>query len=163
MEPLESTSIHLIQTAITRLLALFPDRDFDPLAAQEFNRLTHAEYERTRDFLILHYHAVQRDEPLWRQTATMAIPDTLQYKIEQFRRGGRLVAESMELFQNSNWLAVLVGQEVWPQHHHPLADMRSQVDAAGRLRGIRGAIGEAVRLMPTHQQYIDQHCRAAPM
>ena len=161
MEPLESTSIHLIQTAITRLLALFPDCDFDPMAAQEYNRLTHTEYERVRDFLILHYHAVQRDEPLWRQTATMTIPDTLQYKIEQFRRGGRLVAENMELFQNSNWLAVLVGQEVWPQRHHPLTDMRSQVDAAGRLRGLRRVIEEAVRSMPTHQQYIDQHCRAA--
>jgi tryptophan halogenase len=163
MEPLESTSIHLIQTAITRLLALFPDRDFDPLAAQEYNRLTHIEYERTRDFLILHYHAVQRDEPLWRQTATMAIPDTLQYKIEQFRRGGRLVAESMELFQNPNWLAVLVGQEVWPRHYHPLTDMRSQVDAAGRLQGLRRVIAEAARGMPTHRQYIDQHCRAAPL
>jgi tryptophan halogenase len=163
MEPLESTSIHLIQTAITRLLALFPDRDFDPLAAQEYNRLTHIEYERIRDFLILHYHAVQRDEPLWRQTATMVIPDTLQYKIDQFRRGGRLVAESMELFQNPNWLAVLVGQEVLPQSYHPLTDMRSQVDAAGRLQGLRRVIAEAARGMPTHRQYIDQHCRAAPM
>ena len=160
MEPLESTSIHLIQTAINRLLALFPDRDFDPFAAREYNRLTHTEYERIRDFLILHYHAVQRDEPLWRQTATMAIPDTLKYKIEQFRSGGRLVAESMELFQNANWLAVLVGQEVWPQRYHPLTDMRSQVDAAGRLRGLRGAIDQAVQAMPTHRQYIDRHCRA---
>ena len=160
MEPLESTSIHLIQTAVTRLLALFPDRDFDPYAAREYNRLTQIEYERIRDFLILHYHAVQRDEPLWRQTASMAIPDTLQYKIEQFRRYGRLVAENMELFQNANWLAVLVGQEVWPRRYHPLTDMRSQVDAAGRLRGMRQLIGEAVKTMPTHRQYIERHCRA---
>ena len=160
MEPLESTSIHLIQTAVTRLLALFPDRDFDPYAAREYNRITQIEYERIRDFLILHYHAVQRDEPLWRQTASMAIPDTLQYKIEQFRRYGRLVAENMELFQNANWLAVLVGQEVWPRRYHPLTDMRSQVDAAGRLRGMRQLIGEAVKTMPTHRQYIERHCRA---
>ena len=160
MEPLESTSIHLIQTAVTRLLALFPDRDFDPYAAREYNRLTQIEYERIRDFLILHYHAVQRDEPLWRQTASMSIPDTLQYKIEHFRRYGRLVAENMELFQNANWLAVLVGQEVWPRRYHPLTDMRSQVDAAGRLRGMRQVIGEAVKAMPTHRQYIERHCRA---
>ncbi len=160
MEPLESTSIHLIQTAVTRLLALFPDRDFDPYAAREYNRLTQIEYERIRDFLILHYHAVQRDEPLWRQTANMSIPDTLQYKIEHFRRYGRLVAENMELFQNANWLAVLVGQEVWPRRYHPLTDMRSQVDAAGRLRGMRQLIGEAVKAMPTHRQYIERHCRA---
>ena len=160
MEPLESTSIHLIQTAVTRLLALFPDRDFDPYAAREYNRLTQLEYERIRDFLILHYHAVQRDEPLWRQTAGMPIPDALQYKIEQFRRCGRLVAESMELFQNANWLAVLVGQEVWPQRYHPLTDMRSQVDAAARLRGMRQLIAEAAEGMPTHRQYIERHCRA---
>ncbi len=160
MEPLESTSIHLIQTAVTRLLALFPDRDFDPYAAREYNRITQAEYERIRDFLILHYHAVQRDEPLWRQTASMPIPDALQYKIEHFRRYGRLVAESMELFQNANWLAVLVGQEVWPRRYHPLTDMRSQVDATGRLRGLRQVIGEAVKAMPTHRQYIERHCRA---
>jgi len=160
MEPLESTSIHLIQTAVTRLLALFPDRDFDPFAAREYNRLTQIEYERIRDFLILHYHAVQRDEPLWRQTASMSIPDTLQYKIEQFRRYGRLVAENMELFQNANWLAVLVGQEVWPRRYHPLTDMRSQVDAAARLRGMRQLIAEAAEGMPTHRQYIERHCRA---
>ena len=159
MEPLESTSIHLIQTAVTRLLALFPDRDFDPYAAREYNRLTQLEYERIRDFLILHYHAVQRDEPLWRQTAGMPIPDALQYKIEQFRCCGRLVAESMELFQNANWLAVLVGQEVWPQRYHPLTDMRSQVDAAARLRGMRQLIAEAAEGMPTHRQYIERHCR----
>ncbi len=160
MEPLESTSIHLIQTAVTRLLALFPDRDFDPYAAREYNRLTQIEYERIRDFLILHYHAVQRDEPLWRQTASMSIPDTLQYKIEQFRRYGRLVAENMELFQNANWLAVPAGQEVWPRRYHPLTDMRSGVDATGRLRGMRQLIAEAADRMPSHQQYIDRHCRA---
>jgi tryptophan halogenase len=162
MEPLESTSIHLIQTAVTRLLALFPDRDFDPIAAREYNRLTQIEYERIRDFLILHYHAVRRDEPLWRQTAAMPIPDTLQYKIEQFRRGGRLVAEDMELFQNANWLAVLVGQEVWPQRYHPLADLRGQVDATQRMQGLRRVIEQAAQAMPTHRQYIDRHCRARP-
>jgi tryptophan halogenase len=161
MEPLESTSIHMIQSAITRLLALFPDRDFHPLAAQEFNRITHAEYERIRDFLILHYHANQRDDaPLWRQTRAMPIPETLQYKIDQFRSYGRTVAESMELFQNPNWLAVLIGQEVWPERHDPLVDLRDKVDAPRMFASLRRVIGEAVGAMPTHQQYIDRHCRA---
>ncbi len=160
MEPLESTSIHLIQSAVTRLLALFPDRDFDPLTAQEFNRITTAEYERVRDFLILHYHATQRDDaPLWRYTRNMAIPDTLQYKIDHFRHNGRIVADELELFRNPNWLAVLVGQEVWPQHYDPLVDLRSKVDAPRMLASLRQVVSEAVQAMPTHQQYIEQHCR----
>lgn len=162
MEPIESTSIHLVQSAVTRLLALFPDRDFDPLAAREFNRITHAEYERIRDFLILHYHATQRDDgPLWRETRAMAIPDTLQYKLDQFRSGGRTVAEPLELFQNSNWLAVFIGQEVWPARHDPLVDLRTAVDARRFLGDLRRLMEEAAQAMPTHAQYIARHCRAA--
>ncbi len=161
LEPLESTALHLVQTAVTRLLALFPDRHFDPLLAQEYNRITRLEYERVRDFLILHYHAIQRDDaPLWRHTRSMAVPEELKYKIEHFRRHGRLVAEPLELFQNHNWLAVLVGQEVWPEHHHPLIDLRTDVDAAARLAGVRGALERAASALPTHREYIEQHCRA---
>ena len=161
MEPIESTSIHLVQSSLARLLALFPDRDFDPLVAQEFNRLTNAEYERIRDFLILHYHATQRDDaPLWRETGSMAIPDTLQYKIDQFRASGRTVAKSLELFQNANWLAVLVGQEIMPRRHDPLADMRTRIDATNYLADLRQVIAQAVQAMPTHAEYIRKHCAA---
>ncbi|OZB59512.1 MAG: tryptophan halogenase [Lysobacterales bacterium 14-68-21] len=160
LEPLESTSIHLIQTAITRLLALFPDRDFDPVTTAEFNRLTGLEYERVRDFLILHYHANTRDEPLWRHVATMDIPEPLAYKLAHFRGHGRLVAESLELFQNPNWLAVMIGQEVWPERYDPLADMRTRVDAASRLASLRQVIAEVAAAMPSHREYIDRHCRA---
>jgi len=163
MEPIESTSIHLVQSSLLRLLALFPDRDFDPLVAREFNRLTSAEYERIRDFLILHYHATQRDDaPLWRETGRMAIPDTLQYKIDQFRSSGRTVAKSLELFQNPNWLAVLVGQEIMPARHDPLADMRTQVDAGKYLADLRQVIEQAAQAMPTHAEYLRRHCAAAP-
>ena len=160
LEPLESTSIHLIQTAITRLLALFPDRDFDAVTTAEFNRLTGLEYERIRDFLILHYHANQRDEPMWRHMAHMELPDALAYKIAHFRGHGRLVAESLELFQNANWLAVMVGQEVWPERYDPLVDLRPQVDAASRLASLRRVIADVAEAMPTQREYIDHHCRA---
>ncbi len=159
MEPLESTSIHLIQTAIMRLLALFPDRDCDPITAQEFNRITHAEYERVRDFLILHYHATRRDDaPLWRYTRSMPIPETLQYKIDHFRRHGRLVAENLELFQNPNWLAVLAGQEIEPLRYDPLVDLRTQVDARARLVELRALMVQAAQAMPSHRQYLERHC-----
>jgi len=161
MEPLESTSIHLVQSSLARLLALFPDRDFDPLAAREFNRITHAEHERIRDFLILHYHATTRDDaPLWRDCRAMAIPDTLQYKLDQFRSCGRTVAEPLELFQNPNWLAVMIGQEVWPARYDPLVDLRTNVDAPSRLAELRQVMEAVVTAMPTHAEYIDRHCRA---
>ena len=160
LEPLESTALHMVQSGITRLLALFPDRHCDPLLAREYNRITRAEYERIRDFLILHYHAQRREEPLWRHTREMRIPPELQYKIDHFRCHGGIVAEPFELFQNSNWLAVLVGQEVWPERQHALLELRGVVDAARRLAGIREVLEKAARSLPTHRQYIEQHCRA---
>ena len=160
MEPLESTSLHLVQSGITRLLALWPDRDFDPLVSAEFNRITTEEYERIRDFLILHYHLNQREEPLWRDCAAMAVPETLQYRIDHFRRYGRLVSPGLELFQNPSWLAVHVGQLNWPDRYDPLADERANVDAPAILAQIRTAAAEAAEAMPLHGHYVARHCRA---
>ena len=160
MEPLESTSLHLIQAGITRFLALFPGAEHDVLAEQEYNRLTTLEYEATRDFLILHYSANEReDTPLWAYCKNMSVPDSLQYKIDHFKAAGRIVASEIELFRNPSWLAVLIGQQVWPQSYDPLADMRG-IDGAGRLNGLRRVMADAVSQMPMHQDYINLHCKA---
>ncbi|MBT9445795.1 MAG: tryptophan 7-halogenase [Hyphomonadaceae bacterium] len=161
LEPLESTSLHLIQSGITRFLALFPDRDANAASVAEYNRLTQLEFERVRDFIILHYKATTRDDgALWRYCAAMPVPDALAYKIEQFRAAGNIVSDGLELFQNPNWLAVFVGQDVTPQRHAPLVDLRDPVQSAGYLASIRQSIAEAAAAMPGHQEYIDRHCRA---
>lgn len=160
MEPLESTSLHLVQSGISRLLALFPDRDFDPLVIDEFNRIGINEWERIRDFLILHYKLTARDDaPLWRYCSGMAIPDTLQYKIEHFRRFGRLVTQGMELFGNASWLAVHIGQQNQPERYDPLLDLRG-AGGAEMLEQQRQAMVRAAHAMPTHAAYLRKLCAA---
>jgi tryptophan halogenase len=160
MEPLESTSLHLIQTGINRLLLLLPDRNHDPLLADEYNRLTAVEYERIRDFLILHYVANTRPEPFWQACAQMALPDELHYKIRHFRAGARLVSPQDELFRNPSWLAVYLGQGWVPREYDRLADARPHVDADGQLRNLRTMMHAAAATFPTHEDYIARHCRA---
>jgi len=161
MEPLESTSIHLIQTAITRLLALFPDRDFSPLVRDEYNSITETEWTRIRDFLILHYHLNSRcDAPLWRDCAAMEIPESLAHRIAHFKAFGRLVTPGFELFQNHNWLAVHIGQGNIPERFDPLVEQRRQVPAAARLASLRRVIAEAADAMPSHREYVAANCKA---
>jgi tryptophan halogenase len=159
MEPLESTSLHLIQANIAKILAFFPDRDFDPRVTDEFNRVAANETERIRDFLILHYHLTRRDEPLWKQCATMSIPDTLQFKIDHFRNFGRLIARDMDLFGPTSWTAVHLGQQNFPERLDPLIDFRG-TDGRLWLGKLFAAMAAEARRMPTHQAYIDQHCKA---
>jgi tryptophan 7-halogenase len=161
MEPLESTSIHMIQANISKLIALFPDRDFEPETIDEFNRISTNETERIRDFLILHYKLTQRDDSeLWRYCANMSIPDTLQWKIDHFRRNGRLMALEMDLFAPPSWLAVHIGQFNIPQSTDPLIDHRG-LDAREWMGKLRAAMEAAAQQQPTHQQFIDKHCKAA--
>ena len=158
LEPLESTSLHLVQAGISKLLAYFPDLDFDPLVTHEFNRVATAEVERIRDFIILHYHLTTRDDSaLWRYCAHMSIPEPLQYKIDHFRRYGRLVPGEMDLFGPASWLAVHIGQFNWPGRNDPLIDYRA-TDGIDYLDKLRAAMAAAAQGMPTHTGYIERHC-----
>ena len=115
LEPLESTSIHLVQSSLRRLVAYFPTRDFDPLTIDEFNRLTRQEWEDIRDFIILHFYANQRtDTEFWKYCSAMELPENLQNKIDHFRNAGRFVTSATELFKKPSWFAVFMGQFIEP-------------------------------------------------
>lgn len=162
MEPLESTSIHLVQSGLSRLLDLFPDRDFAAAKIDQYNRETTFEYERVRDFLILHYYATERtDSEFWLECSQMAIPDTLQQKLDMFRDGGRIFRVADELFTVVGWLQVLIGQHVRPGGFHPLADRLSDDQLQEFLRQVREVIDKAVQELPLHQEYIRRHCAVA--
>ena len=161
MEPLESTSIHLTQAGVTRLLALFPDKTFNPAWADEYNRLMTSQYEHIRDFLILHYHATERDDtPFWNACRTMTIPETLHRKIELFRSQGRFFREDDELFVESNWIAVLMGQNVVPQNYDPLADSFDVATIAGNLAHMHEIIAKTAEAMPAHRVFLARYCAA---
>ncbi|MBB4618509.1 tryptophan halogenase [Sphingomonas abaci] len=160
LEPLESTSIHLVQSAVTRLLALFPDQGFAPADIAYFNRATAAEYERIRDFLILHYHATERrDSAFWDHVREQAIPDTLAERIDLYRSRGRFFPEPFDLFLEPSWIAVLHGQGITPAQPDPLA-----LAAADRLAEVlprmRAAIARAVATMPGHAAFLARHIAA---
>ncbi|NIA52526.1 tryptophan 7-halogenase [Massilia sp. TW-1] len=156
LEPLESTSIHMIQTAIARLLDFFPDAAFQQRDIDEFNRQGAFEAERIRDFLILHYHATTRaDTPFWDYVRTMAVPDTLQAKTDLYRSRGRIVREGNELFSEVAWLQVLEGQGIAAGGYHPLADVQAEHEVAGYLGDIAGVIGQCVDVMPAHADFIE--------
>ena len=161
MEPLESTSIHMIQANISKLLAFFPDRSFDQATIDEFNRISTSETERIRDFLILHYKLTTRDDSeLWRYCANMSIPYTLQLKIDHFRRYGRVIIREMDIFAPPSWLAVQIGQFNTPELTDPLADHRG-VDGREWLGKLRAAMQAEASRQPSHQEFIDQYCKAA--
>ncbi|MDZ4350514.1 MAG: tryptophan halogenase family protein [Xanthomonadaceae bacterium] len=159
MEPLESTSIHLIQSAIGRFMQLFPERDVDPALSEEYNRQTRFEYERIRDFLILHYKANQRtDSAFWRDCAAMPVPDSLSAKIELFRTGGRVHRDAEELFTEGSWVQVFLGQGIIPERHHPLADSLEMARLEEFMASIRGAVERAADSLPQHAEFLAEHC-----
>ena len=161
MEPLESTSIHLIQNGIAKLISHFPDRTFSETNIAAYNRRIAYDYERIRDFIILHYHANQRDDaPFWQRCREMAIPPSLADKIELFKATGRVFREQEELFVEIGWFQVLTGQNIEPRTYHPLANTLTRDELQGFLSDIRTIIGGTASRFPDHNEFIQQTCAA---
>ena len=157
LEPLESTSIHLVQSGIARLMSLFPTLDFDEVEIARFNEQTIQEYVDIRDFLVLHYKATSRDDTdFWNYCRTLEPPEGLAYKLEMFRSNGRIYREHNELFTETSWLAVMVGQGIDARGYHPAADLLPDDDTLKRLAHIREVIAATAKLMPSQDEFLRQ-------
>ena len=164
MEPLESTSIHLIQNGIARLFKLMPDRRFLQGDIDEFNRRTLWEYERIRDFLVLHYVQTKRDDTeFWRHAQTLPVSDSLQAKIDMFHGMGRVHREGTELFSESSWLAVMYGQGLEPEGWDPIADRFDLDMVVSRLENVADVVDRASDAMPRHADFIREECLGQPL
>jgi tryptophan halogenase len=162
LEPLESTSIHLIQSGISKLLELFPREGYDEVLVDRYNARIAFEFDRIRDFLVLHYKATQRDDtPFWDYCRTMSIPPGLQANIDLFRDSGRFYRNADELFADISWIEVMLGQGIEPAAYHPLVDQVPAEDIFRFIDGVAQTIERCVDAMPTHQAFIDRCCAAA--
>ncbi len=156
LEPLESTSIHLIQTAIARILQFLPSGAMAEADRAEYDRLSHVEYDRIRDFIILHYHANARiGQPLWDRVRTMDLPDELARKIALFSASARLSRRDEELFAEPGWLQVLIGQGIVPDAWSPLADQIGTDELSQFLDSVRSVARRTADALPTHRQFLE--------
>ncbi|MHA7819794.1 MAG: tryptophan halogenase family protein [Erythrobacter sp.] len=161
LEPLESTSIHLIQSHVSRLIQLFPSAPDAASERGEYNRRCAEEFEQIRDFLILHYHQTSReDSEFWRYCKNMEVPDSLTHKRDLFAASGRVGRDVDDLFREASWVQVMLGQGVMPRAHAPMADALGDAQLEEALGNIRQLIDRAVAGLPTHEQFLAQHCAA---
>jgi len=161
MEPLESTSIQLIQSAAVRLIDYFPRRGFDPAAIDEYNRVTANEHERIRDFLIAHYCLTRRtDHDFWKDCAAIAVPDTLKHKIELFAATGKVPLYSEESYQEASWVAILLGNGVIPKSYHPFVDYIATDQLRRMFHERKAELAHVAESMPTHEAFIERFCLA---
>jgi tryptophan halogenase len=161
LEPLESTSIYSAQSGITRLLSLFPTRDFNPMLIERYNRESAFEFERIRDFIILHYHATERnDTPFWDGCRTMSVPETLRETMDLFRIDGRYFRNGDDFFALPSWVQVMLGQRIVPQGYHPMVDEMPEDRLVDHVDSVRATLAQAVATMPTHQEWLDRYWKA---
>jgi len=158
LEPLESTSIHLVQTGIARLMTLFPTRDIKAVEIDRYNAQTAREYVDIRDFLVLHYKATRRDDSaFWDYCRTLPPPPGLAAKLDMFRANGRIFREHEELFTETSWLSVMVGQGIEAGAYHPAADLLPDAETLTRLTHIREVIDATADALPTQGAFLARH------
>ena len=159
IEPLESTSIHLIQRAAIRLMQIFPAGGISPADVEEFNLQSQRELEHIRDFIVLHYHVNERkDSNLWRHVREMEVPATLRHRIELFRESARVFRPSDELFAENSWIQVMMGQGIAPQRYHPVADLMGKAELSNFLGDIQLKVERTVGQLPPHGDYVRRYC-----
>ena len=160
LEPLESTSIHLIQRGIAMLLKFFPDRSFEPADIDRYNKIFEFEFGRVRDFLLLHYTHTERQGAFWEHCRNIPLTDSLQEKIDLFKSHGRILREDTELFPAQSWLYVMIGQAIRPRGYEPTVDTLGDAAILNNLTDISAVVKRCVDAMPSHQDFIDRNCAA---
>jgi tryptophan 7-halogenase len=161
IEPLESTSIHLISRGVTRLMQMFPAAGIKQSDVDEYNAQANWEIEHIRDFIVLHYHVTNRqDTPFWRACRAMEIPPSLQHRIDLFRETARVFRAPNELFAENSWIQVMLGQGIMPEQHHQTADLMGDAELSQFLDGIKSSVDKTVMQLPSHQTYVEQYCKA---
>jgi len=159
VEPLESTSIHLIQRSAIRLMQTFPSGGIQQADIDEFNQQSKRELEHIRDFIVLHYHVNERtDSALWKHVREMEVPATLRHRIDLFRESGRVFRPSDELFGENSWIQVMMGQGITPGRYHPVADLMGRQELGNFLGDIHTRVSRTVAGLPQHQAYVEQLC-----
>jgi tryptophan 7-halogenase len=160
LEPLESTSLHMVQAGIVRLMKLFPHKGIKQVEVAEYNRQSQVEFERIRDFIILHYFLNKRAEPFWQRCRQMDIPESLRHKIELFRASGQVFREQDELFTEIAWYQVMIGQGVIPDTYHQLADSFSNVQLQELLNSLKTLIRGTTDQLSEHSNFIEMYCKS---
>jgi tryptophan halogenase len=161
LEPLEATSIHLIQRGIAMLLKFFPDREFEAADIDRYNRTLESEFGRVRDFLLMHYSQTERIGSFWQHCREIPLTESLREKIELFRSHGRILREESELFPVISWLSVMIGQNIIPRRYDPLVDGLDPLRIQSRLEELRSSVRGCVEAMPSHSDFI-RNGRATP-
>ena len=159
IEPLESTSIHLIQQSIVRLMKLFPSKEMEKANIDKFNDDVRFEIDNIRDFIVLHYHVTERsDSAFWQYWKNMRIPDTLKSRLDLFSENAQAFKKEGELFGESSWVQVMLGQGIMPKHYHSIVDLMPEDELKKFLDSIKSGIVRKVECLPKHMDFIKNYC-----